>query len=193
MKKNIKNGIFICSMCLVAIIGFGINNNQNNEPDTIYMHGDFAVNTDNPKELIGFSDYYFVAEIKEIEDTHYRHEVTIETEDGFKTVGQPYTNYEVLVTDNIKGELPTAQPISVTKAGGVSENGRSIILYEDDSLLEVGKKYIITATAQPDGTLLVSGPNSSEEIHSKRSLDNYSLNYDNEITYNRERFEYIAQ
>ena len=56
--------------------------------------------------------------------------------------------------------------ITITKAGGLSETG-DLVLYENDSLPDVGKVYVMTASAQPDGSLLVSGPNSSKLFDQK--------------------------
>ena len=191
MKKNFKILGAICSIGLVAVIATTVNNNQNIEPSISYMQADYAINTDDPREQVGFADYYFVAKINQEIGTEYRHKVTIETENGFKTIGEPYTSYEVLVTENIKGELPTDTSINVTKSGGISEDGRFKIIYENDSLFEVGATYIIAATAQDDGTLLVSGPHSSEKIDTTRSLNEYKLHYDNEIIYDRQRSVFL--
>jgi len=49
----------------------------------------------------------------------------------------------------------------MTKNGGVNKNGKSIKLYKGDILPEVNKYYIVSTYTQPDGSLLISGPNSS--------------------------------
>ena len=39
--------------------------------------GDFAVDVNNPCELVGFADYYFIAAVNEVMETSYRHAVVI--------------------------------------------------------------------------------------------------------------------
>ncbi|OEF99035.1 hypothetical protein BHF71_02260 [Vulcanibacillus modesticaldus] len=91
----------------------------------------------------------------------YKNKVTIETKNGTKEVSDPYTKYSITIIDNMKGELKKYKEFDILKAGGISKDKKSIILYEDDELFQVGKYYIMAAYAQPDGSLLVSGPNSS--------------------------------
>lgn len=146
---------------------------------------DFAVDINDPHELVGFADYYFVAEVISQINTEYRHPIILE---GGKEITSPYTKYKVKVLNNIKGELPLDEEIVVTKAGGVSEDGE-LLLYEDDALLEEGKTYIITASAQEDGSLLISGPNSSKEYDPK-DLEQYQDIYDNEVKFDRERYQF---
>ena len=146
---------------------------------------DFAVDTRDPHELVGFADYYFVAEVIDEIDTEYRHPVIME---GKEEIGSPYTNYKIKVQNNIKGELPLDEEINVTKAGGVYPDGETF-LYEDDALLEEGKTYIITASAQADGSLLISGPNSSKEYDPK-DIEKYQDIYDNEVKFDRERYQF---
>ena len=51
-----------------------------------YLLGDFAVDVNNPCELVGFADYYFIAAVNEVMETSYRHAVVIETEDGGENI-----------------------------------------------------------------------------------------------------------
>lgn len=154
-----------------------------------YLHADFLVDTDNPREVVGAADYYFVAKIDQVVGTTYKNPVTIETENGHKEVADPYTNYKITVTENIKGNLNTDSPIEIVKAGGIAQDKKSILLYENDTLLEVGQSYIITAFAQHDGSLLIAGPNSSERITSaKMSKNDYKQYYEEEVEVTRERY-----
>lgn len=73
--------------------------------------------------------------------------------------------------ENIKGELETDKPIPVQKAGGISEDGSSIVTFDDDVLPEVGQSYVFLAYAQDDGSLLVSGPNSNTEVSGNDDTD----------------------
>ncbi|MCK1992179.1 cell surface protein [Peribacillus muralis] len=130
----------------------------------IQMDGTFAVDVDDPKETVGDADYVFIGRVDEDVDTVYKNPVTIETRDGTKEVSTPYTNYKVTVLQNIKGDLVTDTSIPIRKAGGINEDGSSVVLYEDDALPEEGKSYVFLAYAQDDESLLVSGPNSNEYV-----------------------------
>ncbi|WP_201786295.1 cell surface protein [Peribacillus muralis] len=130
----------------------------------ILMDGTFAVDVDDPKETVGDADYVFIGRVDEDVDTVYKNPVTIETRDGTKEVSTPYTNYKVTVLQNIKGDLVTDTSIPIQKAGGINEDGSSVVLYEDDALPEEGKSYVFLAYAQDDESLLVSGPNSNEYV-----------------------------
>jgi len=174
-----------------------------------YLTGSFSINVNDLSQIVGDADYVFVAEVADEVETLYKNTVTIETENGTKEVSDPYTKYTIKVINNIKGKLDKDIEFDILKVGGVSQDNNSIVLYEDDTLLQVGNKYIISAYAQPDGSLLVSGPNSSidlnltsknniissdsnEDISNIVSSDNYKefiKAYENEVVTDRERFK----
>lgn len=62
--------------------------------------------------------------------------------------------------------------------GGVSKDQKAIYLFEEDLLPEENRSYIFLALCQPDGSLLISGPNSNVPID---NAETYSIdsNYDN--------------
>ncbi|WP_249595677.1 cell surface protein [Peribacillus frigoritolerans] len=174
----------------------------------IQMDGTFAVDVDDRNETVGDADYVFIGRVDEDVDTLYKDPVTIETSDGAKEVSTPYTNYQVTVLQNIKGDLVTDTSIPIQKAGGINEDGSSVVLYEDDTLPEEGKSYVFLAYAQDDGSL--SGPNSNEYVEGikqdvtsekmekgKASLNEgatevvsgYENAYENEIPTDRDRSE----
>lgn len=194
---NIKKIIsIIFSLFIVLATVSCSKENINKESKVEYMRGDFAVDVENPYELVGYSDYYFIGEVISQKNTEYRDPINVETENGTEEVTSPYTNYEIKVIKNIKGNLPMNKNITITKAGGLSETG-DLVLYENDSLPDVGKAYVMTASAQPDGSLLVSGPNSSklfDQITTRSSnsdrYDRYNEIYNNQVEFNRERFQF---
>ena len=73
------------------------------------------------------------------------------------------------VTKNIKGNLVTDTAIPIQKSGGLSEDGSQYFVYEDDELPVVGNEYIFFAYAQPDGSLLISGPVSNMSVSDNTS------------------------
>ena len=123
----------------------------------------------------------------------------VETDDGkTREVSGPYTNYTVNVTKNIKGNLVTDTAIPIQKSGGLSEDGSQYFVYEGDELPVVGNEYIFFAYAQPDGSLLISGPVSNMSVSDNTSdiapfsdSTEYSDNvdaYNNQVDSGRTRF-----
>lgn len=188
MKNKAIKFFAIFSLCVLCLGWYTMRQISSDVPTAKglpidYLLGNFVVDVNNPYEVVGFADYYFLAKVDKVVATSYRDE-------------EPYTDYSVEVLRNIKGILPENEPILLTKAGGISQDGKSVVLYEDDMMLESGKTYAITASVQKDGTLLVSGPNSCEVIENTvntidSGMDEYDSYYTNEIVYDRERFECI--
>lgn len=130
----------------------------------MHIRGSYIIDTSDPRQLAGDAGYVFVATVEDYH-TEYLDPATLESESGgTKVVKNPYTSYTVQVIENIKGELTTAQPISLLKRGGLAENKRAYYIFENDFLPEVGGTYIFYAYGQKDGSLLVSGPNSNVEV-----------------------------
>jgi len=129
------------------------------------LQGSFAIDVNNPRELVGDADYVFVAEVVSEDGTEYLFPIEVETDDGgTKVVTSPYTNYSIKVVEDIKGNLVTDTVIPIQKDGGLFEDGSMYQLYEDDELPVVGETYIFYAYAQEDGSLLISGPNSNVKM-----------------------------
>lgn len=169
----------------------------------VFNHASFSVDVNDPRATAGDADYVFVAQVDSIDGITYKNPVTIETDDGSKEVSDPYTNFHVTVIDNLKGELETSVSIPVQKAGGVTEDASMVVLYEDDLLPEVGSTYVLLAYTQTDGSLLISGPNSSPEVDEVENgaeipevtkdlrdaeiVDTYELAVDKQLDTNREQ------
>lgn len=161
----------------------------------IRQKADSVIDTDNPREVVGFADYFFVAKVIKTVNTEYRHPVLVETTEGMKEVSIPYTIYEIRVLKNIKGELPIDQDIKVTKLGGLMEDNSSIMLSEVDLLPETGKTYIIAASVQPNGEILISGDNTIQAVPDKMlssnsidPFDTYTDFYKEEVIFQRKRY-----
>lgn len=159
-----KKLLIIMLLVTTSIIGACSNENnsvsKSNLPVT-NLSGSFSIDVHDINQIVGDADYVFVAKVNEEIETLYKDKVSIETDKGTKEIGDPYTKYSITVINNIKGNLKKSTSIEILKAGGIAEDKQSIVLYEEDELLQVGKYHIIAAYAQPDGSLLVSGPNSS--------------------------------
>jgi hypothetical protein len=99
------------------------------------------------------------------------------------------------VIDNLKGKLKKNTPLPIFKEGGIAMDQASVYLYEDDELPRTGSYYIFLGFAQPDGSIIVSGPNSNilidasnqQEIVSSPQYQRYTQAVRNEIPFDRVR------
>lgn len=162
------------------------------------MGGSNAIDCNNLKEVVGDADYVFVGNVVEKRETIYKFPVMIEDGNGNeREETSPYTNYVVQVVENIKGNLRKEDTILLQKAGGITKDGSMYIVYEKDEMPIAGNSYIFFAYAQPDGTLLVSGPASNlaldlTEAASDDGQENVYQNvidaFEDQIVSERERF-----
>ena len=170
-----------------------------NKIKTSYLRGSFSIDYNNLNEVVGDADYVFLGTIANEEGTVYKYTSIIEREDGTTyEVSSPYTNYSVNVLENIKGHLVTDTAIPIQKAGGLSKDGTEYYIYEGDFLPTVGNSYIFFAYAQPDGSLLISGPVSNISIDNvtnnisslaiSTEYENVVNAYKNQIDSGRTRF-----
>lgn len=194
MKKK------FAALILIATIILGGCSSQNfskNDLPISFLTGSYSIDVNDLSQVVGDADYVFVAEVREEVETIYKNAVMIETADGVKEISDPYTEYSIVIIDNIKGSLKKNEEFKILKHGGISNDNNSIVLYEDDSLLETNKCYIISAYAQPDGSLLISGPNSSlileetslSEIISSEKYKEYKNALKNEVITDRKRYK----
>ena len=163
-QSKTKIGIFIGAVVILLVIGvlfFCIAKpSTSDEIKTSYLRGTFSIDYSDLNAVVGDADYVFVGTVAREEGTVYKDAVTVETDDGkTREVSGPYTNYTVNVTKNINGNLVTDTAIPIQKSGGLSE----------DELPVVGNEYIFFAYAQPDGSLLISGPVSNMSVSDNTS------------------------
>ena len=155
-QSKTKIGIFIGAVVILLVIGvlfFCIAKpSTSDEITTSYLRGTFSIDYSDLNAVVGDADYVFVGTVASEEGTVYKNAVTVETDDGkTREVSSPYTNYNVNVTKNIKGNLVTDTAIPIQKSGGLSEDGSQYFVYEGDELPVVGNEYIFFAYAQPAG------------------------------------------
>ncbi|EKA2549950.1 cell surface protein [Listeria monocytogenes] len=174
MKKTTA-GIIILVISILGLACFltlntKIENKEAKEKEVpVYaIHADYNLDVDNPNAVVGGSDYVFVGKVTENTGTTYKDKAPLEQEDGsIKYVGEAFTNYKIKVLYNLKNELVTNNEITLAKQGGIREDGSAYDIFEDDLLPEIGKVYIFNAYTQDDGSLLVSGANSTISFDEK--------------------------
>ena len=138
--------------------------------------GCFVYDTGDAREAVGYADYVFTGKLVSYDGVHYDQTI-------------PLSEYTVQVLENIKGSLVTSRPIHVVKDGGVMKDHKSVSIWSGDSLPESGKTYIFLGSAGPDGTIMISGPNSNVEITGNDpKIEEYKDAYKNEVVYERERY-----
>lgn len=199
MSINFARLLAVIGTCSMIISACGTMSSADFSKLPVEMvQADFAIDVSDPREVVGFADYYFIADVESAEPV--KENGLSEAIKSESTGALPYTAIRATVLQNIKGTLPTDKPINFYKAGGVSTDGKTLMLYANDTLPEVGNIYAFTAVAQADGSLLVSGSNSNVQIDTDQKmiagasfLSEYEENYKNEITYERERFSYKGE
>lgn len=169
-----KKWCIVGSVFTIGLMASFVWNNQskNTNIPISEIRGTFAIDYDNLNAVVGDADYVFVGKVVTEEGTIYKDSVMIEDKDGKDVeISSPYTNYTVSVIENIKGNLTTETPINIQKFGGLSKDKSEYFIYEGDELPIVDDTYIFYVYAQPDGSLLASGPVSNTPINTKRTRD----------------------
>lgn len=119
----------------------------------------WAYNVNDLREKVGFSDNVFVGYIDRQTETTYINEKF------------PQTHYSVKVIDNIKGDLEVGSFVSVVKEGGLSSDGSTLILYEDDKLPETNGYYVFAVKQDAENAFIASSPSSIASLQNNSSKD----------------------
>lgn len=100
-----------------------------------YIYGEYALDVNSPFEVVGFSDYVFIARIDEKIGTHYEYSGLSTRFHVYERTAQAYTQYSIRVMDNIKGNLISSESITLNQFGGISLDRKTIELIEEDVFL----------------------------------------------------------
>ena len=161
MKSKI---LFVCMGIALSLAGCG-----NKEIEISEVMGCYTIDVYSYEELAGNADYVMIGKVVDELGVDYKWPVMKENEDGTQTeLTKPYTKYSVEVIENLKGEFSQEEPITITKDGGITKDGKFCDLYESDTLPVEGNEYVFYVYAQEDGRNLVSGPNSSIPLSDNR-------------------------
>lgn len=154
-NKNLVKKFLTYSILLTMAIGFAGCSKKSDVTnlETKYLSPFYAVDMDNPEEVVGFCTNVFVGYVEEMTDTYYISNI-------------PYTRYDVRVINNIKGELPLDTTVQVNKEGGISEDLSYYMLIENDFLPSEGEYYIFNVRERiEDGSYTASGVNTAVLIN----------------------------
>ena len=111
---------------------------------------DWAFDVSDKRKVVGFHDYVFVGEVKKVVGTGY---TDVDFSDGMRMFSQPYTQYEIRVLENLKGELVTDRDIPLTKHDGAYFFGKRVSMMEGDNLPDEGECYIFICITDENGEL----------------------------------------
>lgn len=167
MKKIIT--VVVCLTLIVAVSVVTVNNWETNKirkieetvyPITVdldsveknYRQGVPAYDWYDKAKHVGFMNNVFVCRVEKLVGTTYT-DVSI---DNGKVRGTPWTNYEVTVLGNIKGNLKTGITIPVRKWAGLNYDSTVLTMDEMDVLPKEGFIYIFCTFADEDGELYIS-------------------------------------
>ena len=123
---------------------------------------DWAFDVSDINKVVGFHDYVFVGQVKKIVGTGY---TDVDFSDGLRLFSQPFTQYEIRVLENIKGELLTDRDIPLTKHDGAYCFGKRVSMMEGDSLPDEGECYIFICIADENGELNIGNFSSFCDIY----------------------------
>ena len=174
MKKAVKITTVSLS-ALVLIAGVSAIGWHFYDPDPASLpvnqaSGKYIYDVNNPCEAAGISDYVFVGTVNEITGYEYQGEDKM-----------PYTVCAISVLQNLKGELPTDEPVILKKMGGLEWHKLSTVVLEDDILPEAGKTYIVLAGVDYEGLLHISSPKCMILLEDEAQIEEYKDAVENEV------------
>lgn len=121
-----------------------------------YFQDDSAMDYDDLDAMQDDADYVFVGKVLGGSLTVYGGDVTVKDEKGESLeVAKPYTDYNVAVIQNIKGNLTTQEPVRMEKQGGLTKNGMACCLFPGDMYPTEGEEYVFYVRQQEEGRLMI--------------------------------------
>lgn len=132
----------------------------------------YLFNIYDKEKMVGFVDYMFVAKVEKITGTTYRDVVYLEEENRYSAL--PYTCYEIVVKENIKGNLVLNETIPLRKLGGISINGDYYYKYTPETMPQENGYYLFLGYADKEGDLYVCDPNSAIYLGDSYETENIS-------------------
>ena len=114
----------------------------------------------NKAEYVGFSDYVFVGKVEKVtyggkySNNIYYPKGSFCPDDAVI----PFTEYEVTVLKNIKGQLKTDQMITVKKHAGINVDTNVFSVLKGDVMPIENEEYIFLTRATKNGELVILDP-----------------------------------
>ena len=159
--------VFAIAMCIMLVSSVSVYNNYKIKTieskiypvtadfDSVQRNsriGALAYDYTDKAKHVGFMDYVFVGRVEKLVGTSYT-DVSITDR---KVSATPWTNYEITVLGNIKGELKTNITIPVKKLAGMDINYDYLTINEGDTMPKEGACYIFCTFVDEAGELYIS-------------------------------------
>lgn len=125
-----------------------------------YRTGVLAYDYADKAKHVGFMDNVFVGRVDKIAGTSYS---DVKIESG-KISATPWTNYEVTVFGNIKGNLKTGITLPLKKWAGLDFNTEYLTINYGDTMPKEGYYYIFCAFVDEAGELYISCNDANIEL-----------------------------
>lgn len=138
MISIIKQPLF-AALALIMVLGTGavlLRDTTAQEPKRVHVEVSYVTDFRDARRLVGFADNVFIGRVISQDKTHIR-------------VDLPQTLFNVDVIHNIKGSLPST--VLVNQQGGFNADENTMVLLENDPLLEPGKTYMFATKVDGDG------------------------------------------
>lgn len=138
MISLIKQPLFAV-LALIMVLGAGavlLRDAAPKEAQTVNVEVSYVTDFRDARRLVGFADNVFIGRVISQDKTHIR-------------VDLPQTLFNVDVVHNIKGSLPSS--VLVNQQGGFNADENTMVLLENDPLLEPGKTYLFATKVDGDG------------------------------------------
>ena len=157
-KKMVVGGVVV--LIVSILIGFIYYTDKRNDKEEIkYIHASYGFDVNNINNIVSDADCVFVGKVIDQGKTVHKYPIKIED----KWIYSPYTYYNIHVVKSIKGNVLKGKNVKILKSGGKDKYSNVKYVYENDILPNKSKYYIFAAYVQKDGSLLVSGTNSTIE------------------------------
>ncbi len=169
--KRTKNTIILIDLALcMVVIGIYLSVQNRSTPAEILASdmnvdmesltlepyvSNYTFDPSSKREATKAVDYVFAAKVLSWDKTIYRG--SLEADGTAQEFDVPLTQYTVEVVGSLKGGLEKGQRLSILKEGGIKRDKKTLVLEENDALLQEDRYYMILAYAQENGSLLVSG------------------------------------
>lgn len=165
--KN-KKFLTVCAICVCAVIvlfAFNYNTKTDNidlsQFEISYIKASTPLFDLSDKSLyVGYSDYVFVGKVENVvyggkyAKGKYYPNGTITTDN----IAIPYTEYEITVIKDIKGNLTEGNTVFVKKHAGIDLSRNILNILQGDIMPNSGEEYIFLVRALPSGDLVTIDP-----------------------------------
>lgn len=164
-KKTIS---FVLIFTLLLSVGFLVVSKNKSEQNINWSEIKVSfIQTSSPifdlndkAQYVGFSDYVFVGTVENVtyggkySGNKYYPSGSVFSDD----TSTPYTEYEVSVSQNIKGQLKTDSTVLVKKHAGINTKTNILSILPGDVMPVEGEEYIFLTRATESGDLVILDP-----------------------------------